>query len=93
MTLYGILAGVVLGAAASAINFFVSKACMKKGTAHMAAASAVHMGVYIAVFVAALLLRNKLPFDYAVMMISAAIVMSLSTVVTTFLLVKPKNQK
>jgi len=88
-TFLSIIFGLVFGTAAAGINVFITKSFMKKNnSALLAAASAVHIGVYIAVFAASFLLKNALAYNYPVVMITEAIVMSVSSVVASFLLAK-----
>ena len=79
-----ILAGLLWGAAAAGLNAAITRALSKKGERGTMAASLLHLPVDVAALGAVYLLRNSLPLRFELTMISAAVAMSLVTIITAF---------
>jgi len=88
-TTASVIIGILFGVLAAAVNFFISKSCIKKADGVMlSVASAAHMAVYIAVFITAFLLRNVIGYNFSCVAVASAAVMGMSAVVSAFILAK-----
>ena len=81
----GVLAGLLWGAAAAALNMRISKKALAKGETNALLASNLgRSAVDIAALAVVFLLRNVLPFSYEAMLVGTAVSLSLLTILFAF---------
>ena len=81
----GVLAGLLWGAAAAAVNMGISKKALAKGSTNvLLAANLGRTAVDIAALASVFLLRKLLPFSYEAMLVGTAISLSLLTILFAF---------
>lgn len=83
-----LLAGLLWGAAAAALNAAITRALSKKSEKGMMAASLLHLPVDVAALGAVYLARNVLPLRFELTMIAAAGAMSVVTIIAAFSLAR-----
>ena len=82
---WGMLAGLVWGAAGAVIIGIVTKKCVEKNTPQaMTVSNVVKFAVYIVFFMAVYLARNLLPFSYEAAVIGTVLALAMLQVVITF---------
>lgn len=96
-TVLAAVCGLIWGAAAAFLNFFISKKSVtKNSTAALTGASMARIAVDFAALGLVYLLRNILPFPFEVTLVATAIAMSLTTIYCAFRLsnqLKPKPKE
>ena len=84
-----VIGGAVWGLLAALADFFIMKKSVAKNTnAALMGSGMARTAVDLIALGAVFLLRNVLPYDFAVCMIACAVAMSLATIVYTFRLAK-----
>ena len=84
-----VLAGLVWGALAAVVNYFITKKSLEKNSNTAVMGSGIlRTAIDVAALSAIFLARSILPFDFTYMLIAAAVAMSIGTIVFTFRLAK-----
>ena len=84
-----VLAGLVWGALAAVVNYFIMKKSIEKNTNNaVISSSMLRTAIDVAALGAVFLARNVLPFDFTYALIACAVAMSIGTIVFTFRLAK-----